>query len=83
MKNKKILITGASGFVGTNLVEELNIRGYSNLETPSSKELNMTNEESVSNYFSINKPQVVLHIAGLVGGIAANKAKPKVPKPSL
>ena len=76
MKNKKILITGASGFVGTNLVEELNTRGYSNLLTPSSKELNMTNEESVSNYFSTNKPQVVLHIAGLVGGIAANKAKP-------
>jgi GDP-L-fucose synthase len=36
----------------------------------------MSVEESVKNYFEKNKPQIVLHIAGLVGGIAANKARP-------
>jgi GDP-L-fucose synthase len=75
-KEKKILVTGASGFVGKNLVEELSNLGFVNVLTPSSSELDMTVEESVKNYFEQNKPQIVLHIAGLVGGIAANKARP-------
>ena len=61
-KNKKILVTGASGFVGKNLVEELTNLGFTNVLTPTSLELDMTVEESVKNYFEQNKPQVVLHI---------------------
>lgn len=75
-KNKKILVTGGSGFVGKNLVEELSRLEFTNVLAPSSSELDMTDELSVKKYFSENKPQIVLHIAGLVGGIAANKARP-------
>ena len=75
-KNKKILVTGASGFVGKNLVEELFNLGFKNVLTPNSSELDITIEQSVKDYFETNKPQIVLHIAGLVGGIAANKARP-------
>lgn len=75
-KNKTILVTGASGFVGKNLVEELQRQGFTKILTPSSVDLNLTKEEDVKSYFKDNKPEVVLHIAGLVGGIAANKARP-------
>ncbi len=74
--NKKILITGANGFVGKALVRILNGMGANNLLTPSSKELDLTNENNVKNYFENNKPQIVLHLAGKVGGVAINKAKP-------
>lgn len=75
-KNKKILVTGANGFVGSNLINELKQQGFTNLLTPSSKELNLINQIDVEKYFNENKPEIVLHIAGLVGGIAANKANP-------
>lgn len=75
-KDTKILITGASGFVGRNLVNKLERLEYTNLLTPSSKELNLINQQATNDYFDKNRPEVVLHIAGLVGGIAANKARP-------
>lgn len=74
--NKKILITGANGFVGKALVRILKEMGAENLLTPSSKDLDLTNESVVKNYFEENKPQIVLHLAGKVGGVAINKAKP-------
>ena len=75
-KNKKILITGASGFVGKNLTKELKKQGFTCLLTPNSSEVDFTIENDVKHYFVSHKPEIVLHIAGLVGGIAANKARP-------
>lgn len=75
-KNKKILITGASGFVGKNLTKELKKQGFTYLLTPTSSEVDFTIENDVKHYFASYKPEIVLHIAGLVGGIAANKARP-------
>lgn len=73
---KKILVTGSSGFVGKNLIIKMLEIGFKNILTPSSKELDLTVEESVRIYFEKNKPEVVLHIAGLVGGIGVNKQRP-------
>ena len=72
----KILVTGAAGFVGTAVVEELKRRGYTNILTPTRSECDLTKESRVESYFIKNKPEVVLHIAGKVGGIAANKKDP-------
>ena len=74
-KNKRVLVTGASGFVGNNLMKLLKEKEC-NILAPTSTELDLTDEQQVKSYFSNNEPHLVIHLAGKVGGIAANKASP-------
>lgn len=63
-----IFITGSNGFIGTHLKEYLN-KNYSkyNLFTPSSKELDLVNEEAVDNYILGNKIDIIIHLANKGG----------------
>ena len=60
---KKILITGASGFVGSRVAEAL--QNEYTLITPSHGELDITSEEAVENFIDSNRPDVILHLAAL------------------
>lgn len=62
-----ILITGGSGMVGRELKKLL-----PNAITPSSKELNLTNSESVKQYFKDSKFDYVIHLAAYVGSLHDN-----------
>lgn len=72
---QKILITGSNGMVGRNIVEFEKSKNYI-LLTPSSKELNLLDRSSVDKYMKLNKPDIVIHCAGIVGGIQANMKNP-------
>lgn len=77
MKNKKILITGARGFVGKNLVRHLNNVGYSNIIEIAGKEsCDLTNQKLVYHLINDTKPDIIIHTAARVGGILANKNNP-------
>lgn len=71
-KNTKIYIAGASGMVGGAIKRHLEHSGYTNLIGRTSKELNLINQQEVENFFSREKPEVVVLSAGRVGGILAN-----------
>lgn len=71
----KILITGGTGMVGKNILEHSSAANYEILH-PSSKELNLLNGESVCEYLNKYSPDIIIHAAGLVGGIQANIADP-------
>ena len=71
----KILITGGTGMVGRNLLEHSEAGQYEIL-TPSSKELNLRDKNSVKKFLSTEVPDLIIHSAGLVGGIQANIANP-------
>ena len=71
-KNSLIFIAGANGMVGSAIKNRLIADGYSNLLTPSSKELNLKNQAQTEKFFSKNKPEYVFFAAAKVGGILAN-----------
>ena len=71
----KILITGSRGMVGSNIIEHVAANNHEIL-SPTSAKLNLLDIESVKNYINTKKPDMVIHAAGIVGGIQANIAEP-------
>jgi GDP-L-fucose synthase len=74
-KEKRVLVTGASGFVGRNLVPQLQQAGCE-LLTPTHKEYDLLEQSDVRRLFCEVRPDVVFHLAALSGGIMANKLYP-------
>ena len=70
--NSKILVAGASGMVGSAIVRNLRNKGYTNILTPSSSQLDLKYQKNVQNYFEEKKPEYVFLAAAKVGGIHAN-----------
>ncbi|MGE7752394.1 GDP-L-fucose synthase family protein [Lysinibacillus fusiformis] len=71
----KVLITGASGMVGRNLVSILSKKKY-HLLTPPRSQLNLLDYSNIENYLLMEKPDFIIHAAGRVGGIQANISAP-------
>jgi GDP-L-fucose synthase len=72
----KIYIAGHSGLVGSAIVRQLKIRGFTNLLTRTHKELDLTNQAQVELFFLQEKPEYVILAAAKVGGIHANNTYP-------
>ncbi|MGZ5135107.1 MAG: NAD-dependent epimerase/dehydratase family protein, partial [Flavitalea sp.] len=71
-KTDKIYIAGHNGMVGSAILRKLKQEGYSNFVLRTSKELDLRNQQQVSDFFSEAKPDYVFLAAAKVGGIAAN-----------
>lgn len=71
----KILLTGSSGMVGKNILAIAPNHPHDFL-TPNSSELNLLDVMSVRQYVEFHQPDMIIHAAGIVGGIQANMAKP-------
>ncbi len=74
--NSKIYIAGHNGMVGSAIWRTLSAKGYSNLIGASSKELDLRNQQSVTDFISKEKPDVIIDAAAKVGGILANNNFP-------
>jgi len=70
--DSKIYVAGHRGMVGSALVRKLKELGYTNLILKSKKELDLTNQFQVSQFFHFEKPEYVFIAAAKVGGIKAN-----------
>ena len=67
----KIFLTGGSGMVGKNFLKLPNIKKFQIL-SPSSKELDLRNFNKTKKFLNFHKPDIIIHAAGIVGGIQAN-----------
>ena len=71
-KNSKIYIAGHRGLVGSAIVKNLELKGYTNLIYRTHKELDLLNQNDVEKFFQDEKPEYVILAAAKVGGIIAN-----------
>ena len=81
-KKDKIFLAGSSGMVGKAILRSLKKKGYGidenidKLLLPKRKDLDLLDFNSVSNWFEINNPDIVIIAAAKVGGILANSTYP-------
>ncbi|MDD6818649.1 MAG: GDP-L-fucose synthase [Prevotellaceae bacterium] len=71
-KNSKIYVAGHNGLVGSAIWKNLELRGYHNLVGRTHKELDLTDQYAVEQFFDQEKPDAVVLAAAFVGGIMAN-----------
>lgn len=76
LSNKRITVTGGAGFLGTHVVKKLRERGCQNVFVPRSKDYDLVDNEAVKRLYQDSKPDVVIHLAAVVGGIGANRENP-------
>ena len=74
--DKRVLVTGGAGFLGSFVADKLNQRGCRHVFVPRSKDYDLRDRDSVIRVYTDAKPQFVIHLAAVVGGIGANRANP-------
>jgi GDP-L-fucose synthase len=74
--DKRTVVTGGTGFVGTHLVEALKEQGCREIIAVGSRDYDLSKEENAIRLLEETRPDIVIHLAGLVGGIAASKERP-------
>jgi GDP-L-fucose synthase len=75
-EKKRIVITGGAGFLGSFVIEGLQKRGCKNILIPKIEDYNFVNLPDIIRMFDDMKPDIVIHLAAVVGGIGANRQHP-------
>jgi GDP-L-fucose synthase len=76
LAGKRICVTGGGGFLGSFVVEELERRGCRDIFIPRRKDYDLTTTAAIERLFADARPEVLFHLAAVVGGIGANRRYP-------
>ncbi|HEY8205466.1 MAG TPA: GDP-L-fucose synthase [Pyrinomonadaceae bacterium] len=76
LSDKRVVVTGGSGFLGSFVVEKLRARGCENIFVPRHADYDLRDRDDIMRLYEQTRPHVVLHLAAVVGGIGANSANP-------
>ncbi len=72
----RVVVTGGSGFLGRRVVAALQARGCREIVVPRSKQYDLRDRAAVQRLYRNARPDLVIHLAAVVGGIGANRANP-------
>lgn len=75
-KDKRVCVTGGAGFLGSFLLEKLAERGAEEVFVPRIEDYDLTKQEDQERMLDDAKPDLIIHLAALAGGIGANRARP-------
>lgn len=73
---RRVLVTGGAGFLGRQVVASLRAHGCEDIVVPRSREFNLCEKQDVARLFEKAHPEIVIHLAAVVGGIGANRVHP-------
>ena len=74
--NARVMVTGGGGFLGKAVVKRLKAAGVDDVFVPRSKDYDLRTTEGVGDALADGEPNVVIHLAAVVGGIGANRENP-------
>lgn len=76
LASRRVMVTGGAGFLGTQVVERLRQAGCREIFVPRSAQYNLVEREAARRALKDARPDVIIHLAAVVGGIGANRANP-------
>ena len=76
IEDKRICVTGAEGFLGSRVVNQLKINGCRNVFEVRHRDFDLVRRDDIERLYCDARPQILIHLAALVGGIGANRENP-------
>ena len=76
LADARIVVTGGAGFLGRYVVDALRARGARHIVVPRSADYDLRTEAAVARLVDDHRPEVLIHLAAVVGGIGANRENP-------
>jgi GDP-L-fucose synthase len=73
---RRVMVTGGGGFLGRQVVERLHRVGVTDIFTPRSHDYDLRNRDAIARALSVGRPELIIHLAAVVGGIGANRENP-------
>ncbi len=74
--NKRVAVTGGGGFLGSHVVQKLRALGCQNIFIPRRPQYDLREREAIIRMYEESRPDLVIHLAAVVGGIGANQKNP-------